>query len=215
MRGSGGGGSGPDLLVHWEFNEGAGTTVADSSGNNNTLTLTSSSKWEVRDGDDCYLFSNARGEASADILAGRNQFTFCAEVEIDALDSYRNTLISLTKTSHDNTHCWLDYKSTSIPHVVRSDSTFTSFSGLHTVALKQRFVMGQDGTTTFIYFPDKSYESATTLDPLLLTSAEGGIFTVGQQARLSRYLQGVVFDLRVYGSVLSQTEAEAYIDGTL
>ena len=47
----GGGGTGgvlpepPGLIAFWRFNEATGTTVADSSGNGQTLTLSSSARW--------------------------------------------------------------------------------------------------------------------------------------------------------------------------
>ena len=77
MAGTGGGAEPGGLIAHWRFNEGSGTTVADSSGNGQTLTLSTTGASWIRVGHEGarLTFDGAAGFAGddADRPASRSQ----------------------------------------------------------------------------------------------------------------------------------------------
>jgi hypothetical protein len=74
------------LIGHWKFDEGAGTTASDSSGNNNTGTLTNGPTWTSgKVGSGALQFDGVNDEipfddVSAFDFSGSNQFTYSAWV---------------------------------------------------------------------------------------------------------------------------------------
>ncbi|MEV5947572.1 alpha-L-arabinofuranosidase C-terminal domain-containing protein [Streptomyces sp. NPDC051993] len=86
----------PAPLAHWPFDEGAGTSAADSSGNGRTLTLAGGAKWGAAKSGASSLDLSAGGSASAaaPVVDTAKSFSVAAWVQLTSAAGYQ-TFVSV------------------------------------------------------------------------------------------------------------------------
>ena len=100
----------PGLIAFWRFNEATGTTVADSSGNGQSLTLSSSSRWTTLGHEGAaFAFDGASDVAGRDAAAEASRsasyptipLTFSAWIRPDAAAIARPFATAVARTHED------------------------------------------------------------------------------------------------------------------
>jgi hypothetical protein len=109
--GAGGGAEPAGLIAHWRFNEGSGTSVADSSGNGQPMTLSSTgASWTTlgRDGTSALTFDGAAGFAEMMPTVGQALYnypviklTFSAWVKPHATAASREFAAAVARAHED------------------------------------------------------------------------------------------------------------------
>src|SRR5690606_20299406 len=93
LEGGGGGGASPTMVGHWAFDEGSGTSTADSSGNGNTGTLSPAPAWTTGqiggalnfDGSDDAVNAGAGSSLANLVSQGAGGMTIAAWIKADTL----------------------------------------------------------------------------------------------------------------------------------
>ena len=125
-----------DLILHWGFDEGSGTTAFDSSGNGHDGTIEGNVTWTVGkiggalefDGSDCHVVD----EAAGDYINGLDAITICLWIKSDIVGTDKGFVIFEDPNGGDNRNMRYDAASWAWVNVTsrpdRSRSRFSSSS---------------------------------------------------------------------------------------
>ena len=204
------------LVGHWKFDETSGTSASDSSGNNNTGTLTNSPTWTTGkiggalslDGMDDYTDIGTMDVSGSGI-------TIAAWVKADAFPSTIDTrFISKANSTSEQGHYWMLGQTNNGGDKLRfrlkaggSTQTLIASSGdlplntwFHTIAT-------YDGSTMRLYkdgIEVGSVAKSGTIDMDTTIPAN-----IGRNPDGSNHMDGAMDDVRIYNRALSTSDIQA------
>jgi uncharacterized protein (TIGR03437 family) len=204
--------TGPSSVLSYAFNEGAGTTVADLSGNGHTGTITTGIAWTTLGKYGKALsFSGATGQQvtvanPSTLNFGTSDFTISAWVKRSALGSAQRHIFSKCATSwatgckefyfgSDNILRFGSYAAGSLTGPVVNDTNW------HNVAVT--FVNSTDQIKFYV-----DGVNTTTGTKALEADNASHIVTVGNQSSTNPF-SGLIDEVRVYAAALSLAEIQA------
>ena len=213
------------LVAHWQFDEGSGTTAADSSGNSNDGTLNGNPQWVAGkiggalDFDGSYGYVNVPDDSSLDFLDGSTP-TFTVEFWFKTtgvgtgtgfmggpaiLDRRRRG--SMTAVQF---HFMID-SAGRLGFSVCDDDNITRVSIASTTKINDGFWHHgagiRDGTSNWELYIDGNLEASSSTT---VTASDGYWLTFGARRRdnsdITSYFNGKIDDIRIYDRLLSQEE---------
>lgn len=203
-----------DLQGYWRFEENTGTSIADSSGNSRTATLTNGptfstdtplvNKYSILfDGSNDYLDI---GSMSA--LASASSFSVSFWFKNNG-NSSGNAFGGWGSSSHNNIGCNPNYSANTFYFVVRAGSAVGALavSSLTTYAPSNtwnHFVCTFDGGDRKIFINGTQRASDTGVAPSTTSSSAGDNVAIG--LRETYYAKGRIDEVALYSSALSQSE---------
>jgi hypothetical protein len=219
-----------DLVAHWPFDDGSGTVAVDVTGNGSDGTLNGDPQWVVGkiggalefDGDD-YVDCGDQ-----DILNfGTNDWTVAAWIKTTQPDPDRGTIFAnggdnsggirftlatheanpnhITLTTDDNST-----KSQALGQTVVIDGEWHHVAGMREGTTTSVFVDGVlDGTNTV---PDGYNLSGSSQTDAYIGAIDGAADPA--VVALEKYYVGIIDDVRVYDTALTQDELQAVMEGT-
>ena len=209
--------SSSNLIGWYRMEEGTGTTVADSSTNSNTGTLTNGPTFSTDvpfinkysllfDGTNSYLDI---GSLSA--LSSASSFSVSFWFKNNG-NSSGNIFGGWGSSAHNNIGCNPNYSANTFYFVVRSGSAAGALavSSLSTYALSNtwnHFVCTFDGGDRVIYINGTQRASDTGVAPSTTSSSAGDNVAIG--LRETYYAKGRIDEVALYSSALSQSEVTA------
>ncbi|HEY7090888.1 MAG TPA: N,N-dimethylformamidase beta subunit family domain-containing protein, partial [Tepidisphaeraceae bacterium] len=198
------------LVAEYAFNEGTGTTVADSSGNHNTGTITNAS-WAAG------LFGQAlsfNGTNSLVTISGSTSLnltsamTLEAWVKPNALDDWSSVILK-ERTGGLDYALYADSGADQPPigfvHVSSSDSAAQATSIL-SVGTWSHLAATYDGTNLMLYV-NGSLVSTQAVNGNIMTSSNA--LRIGGNSIWGEYFNGLIDQVRVYNRALNQGEVRA------
>ena len=213
------------LLAHWKFDEGSGTSVADSSSNSNTGTLTNmtGNEWTTGpvdgalnfDGADDYILVNH--DSSLDATSALSVAFW-----IKTTNSQQHVVSkSLAHSGSDNFSFGLRIHSDGTPAIQISNGTDTPFlsssqaitdGAWHHVAYvfekptSKFYIDGVDDAGTYESF---DYDLHITTEDVYIGASD----TVNYNGGPYNFLVGSLDDLRIYDSALTAAQIQALANG--
>jgi len=213
----------PGLIAYWRFNEGSGTTVADSSGNGQALTISSNSRWSQTGHEGAtFSFDGASDVAGVTPQDGQRLFSFptipltlSAWVKPDAAAASREfaTIVARTHEDYAFQDFWLGLVHGRPSCTIHSpyqegpaaSAVLPTTSWTH-VACKY----GLDGVVTL--FVNGGYaasgNSSENLGPIPTAILVGASETM-QPSVLDQFFPGAIDDVRIYNRQLTNTEVQS------
>ena len=206
--GGGGGGTLPGKAAY-PFSEGAGSTTADASGNNNTGTLATGTTWTAGKYGNGLRFDGVNGSvtvADAASLDLGNTGTIAAWVKLDSVNRWHG-VIAKGAANNDAVHnyaleindanrfiCILGNGSAS--QTLASSTTATTGTFYHVACV-------WDGTTLQLYVNGALNASGSQT---VVAASNSASLYVGQFGGNSDHLAGTVDEVRIYNTALSQAQ---------
>ncbi|WP_243063173.1 LamG domain-containing protein [Humibacter sp. RRB41] len=194
------------LIAEWGFNEGTGTTAADSSGNSRTATVTAWATGHTGTGADGDT-THAACEYSGSLIAASGAVTVMAWVNAHITGDYL-TLSATNSTSgsavgvyaSDATHIQLWSQNTVSNFVTATPVAITS--GWHHLAITR------SGLVTTLFLDGVSKASVTNTG----TMGALAFLTAGGQVNDSSYDTAIIDDLRVDNTALTAANITTYMN---
>ncbi|MBU4299390.1 LamG domain-containing protein [Patescibacteria group bacterium] len=205
------------LVGYWKFDEGQGTTTADSSGNNNTGTLINGPKWTTGRGQT----STGGGLTSALSFDGINDYV---RININ-LVSQEVTGCIWTKANGApnekkgqlngayNFHLWIN-PSGSFNYGAWTTSTNEEYtgSGIYSFNTWHFVCVVNKGASYTKLYVDGKLDSQTELIGNLINPT---YFEIGRHpSNNGNYFNGSIDEVRIYNRVLNETEIRAIYNAT-
>src|SRR4030095_9898257 len=204
-----------NLVAAFGFNENAGTTAADNSGNNNNGTLTNGPTWSPSgkfgaavafDGTDDYI--NVADANSLDLTTG---MTIEAWVNPTNVTGYKTVInkdngtnnLAYTLSANNNTSGAANQRPNSR---IRSGSTTTTITGTTKLLLNTwaHLACTYDGTTLRYY--QNGVQVATVAVTASMTVTANPLRIGGTTALAAQYFAGLIDEVRIYNRALSAAE---------
>jgi flagellin-like protein len=199
------------LVGYWKFDEGTGTTAADSSGNGNDGTLVNGPTWIdgkygkalTFDGVNDYVLVPKYGSN----FFGSGPFTIEAWINANNVSSYRPVVCSGDPNSQPATNFWVvnskvrfvlresgatDYKD------VYSNSILSLGNWYHIVAVR-------DGSNMTIFLNGK-YDNSISNGPTGNVGSTNYYLYIGKLSYGTLYFNGTIDEVRIYNRALSADE---------
>jgi len=204
-----------ELVGWWRFDEGSGTTAADSSGNGNDGTLNGDPQWVVGyfggalefDGSDDYI--DCGNDPSLDLTTWTITFWLNLNENKDfnafivkGLDAAENYEVLTYGDGHFH-----------FPIIFTDGSrTFgNTAAGVCVVGEWAHFAYSYDAAEGRRFYKngDLIFEDTESGTP----QASTGILSIGNEQPMSRYVNGTMDDIRIYNHVLTEPEILASMEG--
>jgi hypothetical protein len=205
------------LVGYWKFDEGVGTTAADSSGNNNTGTLVNSPTWTTGKIGNALSFNGVNSYVnvgSPTVLNDLQSFTYSLWINPRSLGQsiYGGVLIEKAGGSGFKRFTLANNIGQNFRgEVETTGSTVIVNSTLNTVSLNQwqHVVMTYDDTTkTATIYKNGTLLSSGTGGGSLISEAVGNLI-IGNNAATSRTFDGSIDDVRIYNRALTASDIQA------
>jgi hypothetical protein len=208
------------LVGYWSFDEGAGTTAYDSSGNGNNGTLINSPVWSAGKYGSALTFDGTTNyvEMSNSSVLNNANFTIEAWIFINAdVNQTQARIVSKQETGSKSYSFDIfgnGYGGSTGNQLLLSIGTgATWINFLSTTHLSNRtwyHVAGtQEGTSSKIYINGQLDKNGTTATQ---TTDNNGVLTVGCQKQTGTsttfFFNGTIDDVRIYNRALSQQEIQ-------
>jgi alpha-L-fucosidase len=207
------------LAGYWKFNETSGTTASDSSGNNNTGTV-SGATWTTSghntgalsfDGVNDYVAVNSSSSLNL------TKFTVAMWVNLTSLPA-ANSYYALAVKGADlseNYELLVGYPSAGSIHfpIKWTDGTRSgdSSSTQLTAGAWKHVVVTYDGTNAKVYI-NAVLDTTKTYGKTPQTNT--GQLIIGNETSMTRYFKGKMDEVRIYNRALSQTEVTSLYNYT-
>jgi prepilin-type N-terminal cleavage/methylation domain-containing protein len=198
------------LIGYWNFDEGSGTSVSDSSGNANTGTLINAPAWVTGKIGNALSFNGSNTYVSLGALSNPNAVTFFAWVNPTVgYSSSHNTIIAEIGTQYLSLNSNKGFLSGRIDTIQRSTggNTLIAGGGWH-------LVVGtwSSATGAFNVYLDGNLDGSATFSGSALGT---GVSTfIGQSTSGGLFFNGIIDDVRVYNRALSAAEIQAIYNAT-
>lgn len=219
-----------DMAGYWKFDEGAGTSALDSSGNNNAGTLVNGPVWTGGkkgnalsfDGLDDYV--NAGSGATLDNLSA---MTIAAWINPASMgENGRGRIVAKSSGSNLPSIGWSFYVTSEVPNGIKFAVDHTSAHLEHASAANaitlnqwQHVAVTWDGSRSYanahIYVNGKevAYAISDNAVGTRASDAAQNLF-IGNNPALTRSFKGVIDDVQIYNRVLTPEEIAALAGGT-
>ncbi|MBI4159910.1 LamG domain-containing protein, partial [Candidatus Wolfebacteria bacterium] len=205
-----------DLAGWWKFDEGSGTSAADSSGNGNTGTLTNGPTWTAGKMEQALNFNagsdyvNVGDPASGVLDFGTGDFTISLWLDLDGFVSQGSSLnVVLGKRTLDT------WESAGYAILIPGDNipSFQIGNGVSAVSVSfgsavagagwKHLVVVRTGGSNLITYLDAVQKNTGTLSGSVSNS--NGL-TLGDDISSFRNLDGRIDDIRIYNRALTSSE---------
>jgi hypothetical protein len=204
--------SSADLVVHWRFDEGSGTTAFDTSGNGRDGTFTGEPQWVSGHNSAGALHFDGVDDFVSHVLPGDQTyaaFTIAVWVKADDVDQAQLAAIFASRFPGGATGAGfqidIDTQVTPQVYQIRPNSDGGVFGNTTTDWVYLAVVC--EGTSAQLYYQGVPANEATLVSSLF------NEFTVGVNRARSRFFAGTIDDLRVYDHALSEAEILAATQG--
>ena len=201
-----------DLLVHWRFDEGSGTTAFDTSGNGRDGTFTGEPQWVAGHNSAGALHFDGVDDFVSHVLPGDQTyaaFTIAVWVKADDVDQAQLAAVFASRFPGGATGAGfqIDVNTQVTPQVyqIRPNSDGGVFGNTTTDWVHLAVVC--EGTSAQLYYQGVPANEATLVSSLF------NEFTVGVNRARSRFFAGTIDELRVYDHALSEAEILATMQG--
>ncbi len=204
-----------ELVGWWRFDEGAGTTAADSSGNGNDGTFNGDPKWVVGyfggalefDGSDDWL--DCGNDPSLDLTT----WTITFWLKVNENKDYNGFIIKGLDAAENYEVLGFADGSFHFPiqHTDGSRTYINTSAGVIVPDEWAHFAYSYDAAEGRRFYKNGSliFEDTVSETP----QASTGILSIGNEQPLSRYVNGTMDDIRIYNNVLSEPEILAAMEG--
>ncbi|HUU15803.1 MAG TPA: LamG domain-containing protein [Sedimentisphaerales bacterium] len=204
-----------ELVCWWRFDEGAGTTAADSSGNGNDGTFNGDPQWVVGyfgdalefDGSDDYI--DCGNDPSLDLT----KWTITFWLKINENKDYNGFIIKGLDAAENYEVLGFADGSFHFPisHTDGSRTYVNTSAGVIVPDEWAHFAYSYDSAEGRRFYKNGSliFEDAESNTP----QASTGILSIGNEQPLSRYVNGTMDDIRIYNHVLTEPEILAAMEG--
>ncbi|MCP4262265.1 MAG: LamG domain-containing protein [Planctomycetes bacterium] len=195
----------PDLVAHWRFDDGSGTTLADASGNGHDGTLMGDPKWVPGkfggalefDGDGDYVDCGS----SPDFAIPVNISITCW-IKVNVFDKTWQAIITTSDSS------WRVHRSSSSNNIAWGSSglTPTDLTGTTDVSTGDWFHIAAvyNGTQKLLYIDGNLDASSDSTGSITASSVP--VFIGENSGATGRFWDGLIDDVRIYRRALSETE---------
>ena len=201
-----------DLLVHWRFDEGSGTTAFDTSGNGRDGTFTGEPQWVAGHNSAGALHFDGVDDFVSHVLPGDQTyaaFTIAVWVKADDVDQAQLAAVFASRFPGGATGAGfqIDVNTQVTPQVyqIRPNSDGGVFG--NTTPDWVHLAVVCEGTSAQLYYQGVPANEATLVSSLF------NEFTVGVNRARSRFFAGTIDELRVYDHALSEAEILATMQG--
>src|SRR6185369_16696727 len=196
------------LVAAYAFNEGAGTTSADVSGNGFTATLVSSPSWVAGQFGSALSFNGTSSYASTGLTTNLPNWTVSGWVYSPASP----TSAAPSGPIHREANYQINWNHGNPAFQgavgVRVSGTWYAASfGALAANTWYNLAATYDGETLNAYTNGVLVTSNTA--PSGPADADSNALTIGRHAALSQFFKGIVDNVRIYSRVLSQTEIQS------
>lgn len=197
------------LIVYWSFDEGTGTDVYDGSGNDNNLTLNTSSMWSSTGKVSNSVLSDSIAKYGGCVLSTypTSQITVSCWIKLTQMSTVTNTLFNYTYSSQ-YIGSWALYTSTNnIIFGVRNTTKFiSSIKSKDLVDGNWHHIVGTyNGSIARVYVDTTSGVVSTSGSIALLQSTK--LVRISWPGS-TNHLNGNIDEVRIYNKALSSTEIE-------
>ncbi len=195
----------PDLVAHWKFDDGSGTTLFDSSGNGHDGTLMGDPKWVPGklggalefDGDGDYVDCGS----SPDFAIPVNISITCW-IKVDVFDKTWQAIITTSDSS------WRVHRSSSSNNIAWGTSGLspTDLTGTTDVSTGEWFHIATvyNGTQKLLYIDGNLDASSDSTGNITASSVP--VYIGENSGATGRFWAGLIDDVRIYSRALSETE---------
>jgi 1,4-alpha-glucan branching enzyme len=202
-----------NLLAYWTFNEGAGTTASDSSGNINTGIVSNSPSWTSGMFGSAIHFSG-QAQVAVSNSASLNPVNGITLSALVNPDNWSNFPRILEKGSSSNQYSLFVNPSGQLAFALSGVANGTLVTTPPSVGNWHHVAGTYDGSLISLYVDGQIVTQQTasgqmplTVDPLAIGFRPGG--------NLFNYFQGIIDDVRIYGSALTSNQiAQLYVPNT-
>jgi len=205
-----------DLVGHWKFDEGSGTIAYDSSGNGNDGTLNGDPEWVVGyfggalefDGSDDWI--DCGNDPSLDLT----RWTITFWLKVNQNKDYNGFVIKGLDSAENYEVLGFADGSFHFPimHTDGSRTYVNTDAGVIIAGEWAHFAYSYDSAEGRRFHKNGSLIFQDTDSGTPKTSTES--LTIGNEQPLSRFVNGVMDDIRIYNHVLSLPEILAAMEGS-
>jgi len=202
-----------DLLVHWAFEEGSGTTAFDTSGNGRDGTFTGEPQWVAGHNSAGALHFDGVDDFVAHFLPGDQTyaaFTVAMWVKAEGIDQANRTGVFASHFPGGATGAGFQIEARNLTgtyeYLVHPPSGAGVFGNVTTDWVHLAVV--SEGTSAQLYYQGAPSTKATLASNLF------NVFAVGVNRGRGLFFTGAIDDLRVYDHALSEVEILAVMEGT-
>ena len=204
------------LAGHWKFDETSGTSASDSSGNNNTGTLTNSPTWTTGKINSALSFDGVNDYADIGTMnVSGSGITIAAWVKADSFSSAIDTrFISKANSTSEQGHYWMLGQTNSGGDKLRfrlkaggSTQTLIASSGDLPTGTWFHAIATYDGSTMRLYkdgIEVGSVAKSGTIDIDATIPAN-----IARNPDGSNHMDGTMDDVRIYNRALSTSDIQA------
>ena len=197
------------LIGHWKFDETSGTTATDSSGNNNTGTLTNGPTWTTGKIGNALSFDGVNDTVNIitpnNIPNGNSNETYSAWIKYSSLPTFTKMIMMARDTCCSSAiHIWINNTNLAVARF--SDvEPFVSTSNRPSANQWHHVLYTYDGTTNRLYVDGAEVANSTTAhDNVTIDS-----IYIGSHDGASYFWDGQIDEVRVYNRVLASSDISA------
>ena len=196
-----------NLVAHYTFDEGAGATVGDSSGNGNNGTVVGVPQWVSGKIGGAMLFSGFEnyvdcGDDASLVL--QDAVTVACWIKVAAFSATWETIVSMGDDSYRMGRGPGDGDSIHFGSNGIDSGGHLNGTTIVTTDTWRHAAIVYDGTTKYIYID--GFEDARKATSGQIDASSYNFYIAENAQATGRYLNGAVDDLRVYGRALSPEE---------
>jgi hypothetical protein len=195
----------PDLVAHWKFDDGSGTTLFDSSGNGHDGTLMGDPKWVSGhlggalefDGDGDYVDCGSSPDFEIPV-----NISITCWIKVNQFDKTWQAIITTSDSS------WRVHRSSSSNNIAWGSSGLspTDLTGTTDVSTGEWFHIAAvyNGTQKLLYINGNLDASSDSTGNI--TTSSMPVYIGENSGATSRFWDGLIDDVRIYRRALSETE---------
>ncbi len=195
------------LVGHWKFDEGSGTSAADSSGSGNNAALFGSPSWitgKVGSGALSFNGSNYVKAPNSASLRITNDFTISAWIKRGAINVYSEIINKVDAPDADYEFYINDQNQLQFYAATLSPQGATASGTLNDTASWHHVLVVRNGNTTTFYVDGSQRGSATQTGSMSPSNRELYIGSITPQGY--GYWTGALDEVRIYNRALSSSE---------
>jgi hypothetical protein len=205
-----------DLVAYWTLDEGSGTIAYDSSGNGNDGTLNGNPKWVVGhfggalefDGSDDWI--DCGNDPSLDLT----KWTITFWLKVNQNKDYNGFVIKGLDAAENYEVLGFADGSFHFPitHIDGSRTYVNTDAGVIVVGEWAHFAYSYDSAEGRRFYKNGNliFQDADSGTP----KASSGSLTIGNEQPMSRFVNGVMDDIRIYNHVMSLPEILSAMEGS-